>query len=391
MHIAVVTNRLIIGEGQGRVNVELARAAARNGHVVTCLAYRVDNRLLMEPNVEWVPMPNANAPVALVGNQRFGYATTRWLQVHGQDVDLVVGNGCSTWTPVDVNIVHFVHSAWRTSAVHDSRVRKDVHGAYQWLYSAVNARMERRALQRSRHVVAVSEKVRDELLEIDVPAERISVIHNGVDVDEFTPSAAGATDRGAIGLPDAPSLGLFVGDIRTPRKGLDIILAALRTVPNVHLAVAGATRDSPFPALARQHALTDRVHFLGFRKDIPALMASADFFVFPSRYEACSLVLLEAMAAGLPIITAQTAGGAELVDPTAGIVLDDPDDTGALSDALFQLAENRAHREGMSRVARHIAEHHTWDRMATDYMHLFARLSAPEASDASPQRVPASA
>jgi glycosyltransferase involved in cell wall biosynthesis len=391
MHIAVVTNRLIIGEGQGRVNVELARAAARNGHVVTCLAYHVDNRLLMEPNIEWVTMPNANGPFALVGNQRFGYASTRWLQVHGQDVDLVVGNGCSTWAPVDVNIVHFVHSAWRTSAVHDSRIRKDVHGAYQWLYSAVNARMERRALQRSRHIVAVSEKVRDELLEIDVPAERISVIHNGVDVDEFTPNAAGDADRGALGLPDAPSLGLFVGDIRTPRKGLDTILAALRTVPDMHLAVAGAKRDSPFPALARQHALTDRVHFLGFRKDIPALMASSDFFVFPSRYEACSLVLLEAMAAGLPIITAQTAGGAELVDPTAGIVLDDPDDTGALSDALFQLAENRAHREGLSRAARRIAENHTWDRMATDYMNLFARLNAPETSDASTRRVPASA
>jgi glycosyltransferase involved in cell wall biosynthesis len=120
-------------------------------------------------------------------------------------------------------------------------------------------------------------------------------------------------------------------------------------------------------------------------------MASSDFFVFPSRYEACSLVLLEAMAAGLPIITAQTAGGAELVDPTAGIVLDDPDDTGALSDALFQLAENRAHREGLSRVARRIAENHTWDRMATDYMNLFARLIAPETSDASTRRVPASA
>jgi glycosyltransferase involved in cell wall biosynthesis len=374
MHIAAVTNRFIIGEGQGRVNVELAQTAARNGHVVTCLAHQVDDQLLMEPNVEWVPMPNANSPLALIGNQRFAYATTRWLQTHGQDIDLVVGNGFGTWAPVDVNIVHFVHSAWRTSAVHDSRVRKDLHSAYQWLYSAVNARLERRALQRSRHVVAVSEKVRDELLEIDVPAERISVIHNGVDVDEFNPTAAGTADRAALGLPDCSPLGLFVGDIRTPRKGLDTILAALRAVPKMHLAVAGATEGSTFPALAHQYGLTDRVHFLGFRKDIPALMASADIFVFPSRYEACSLVLLEAMAAGLPIITAQTAGGAELVDQTAGIVLEDPDDTSALSDALFQLAEDSPHRQEMSRAARQIAADHTWNRMSEDYVVLFHKI-----------------
>jgi glycosyltransferase involved in cell wall biosynthesis len=142
----------------------------------------------------------------------------------------------------------------------------------------------------------------------------------------------------------------------------------------MHLAVAGATEGSTFPALAHQYGLTDRVHFLGFRKDIPALMASADIFVFPSRYEACSLVLLEAMAAGLPIVTARTAGGAELVDQTAGIVLEDPDDTSALSNALFQLAEDSPHRQEMSRAARQIAEGHTWNRMSEDYVGLFHRI-----------------
>jgi glycosyltransferase involved in cell wall biosynthesis len=142
----------------------------------------------------------------------------------------------------------------------------------------------------------------------------------------------------------------------------------------MHLAVAGATEGSTFPALAHQYGLTDRVHFLGFRKDIPALMASADIFVFPSRYEACSLVLLEALAAGLPIITAQTAGGAEMVDPTAGIVLEDPDDTSALSDALFLLAEDSTYRQEMSRAARQIAEAHTWNRMSEDYVVLFHKI-----------------
>jgi hypothetical protein len=55
--------------------------------------------------------------------------------------------------------------------------------------------------------------------------------------------------------------------------------------------------------------VSDHVHFLGYRRDIPDLMRTANIFVFPSRYEACPLVLLEAMASGLPIVTAQTAGG----------------------------------------------------------------------------------
>ena len=370
MHIAIVTNRLIVGEGQGRVNVELARAAARAGHVVTCLAHRVDNELLMEPNVEWVSLPDANAPVALIGNQRFAWASTSWLKQYGETVDLVVGNGFNTWAPTDINIVHFVHGAWRTSPVHDARLRRDAYGAYQWLYSTLNARLEQIALRRARHVVAVSEKVREELLTIGVPASSMSVIHNGVDINEFRPGPKG---RSAIGLPSGP-LALFAGDIRTPRKGIDTVLQALQHVPELHLAVAGDLTNSPYPALAEDLGVSNRTHFLGFRRDVPQLMQAADFFVLPSRYEACSLVLLEAMSTGLPLVTARTAGGAELISEDAGIVLDNPNDVNALATALDRLVVETTRSEKMGRAARQIAEHHSWEHMAHRYLELFDHL-----------------
>ena len=82
--------------------------------------------------------------------------------------------------------------------------------------------------------------------------------------------------------------------------------------------------------MVSQLGLADRVHFLGYRRDIAALMQAADVFVFPSRYEACTLVLLEALAAGLPVITAVTAGGSEIVTPDCGVVLSDSEDMAGL-------------------------------------------------------------
>lgn len=371
MHIVLITNRLISGEGQGRVNAEIARAASRAGHTVTCLAHSIENELLMEPGIEWAHMPDANTPFALLGNIRCAAATTRWLEEYGGDADLVVANGANTWTHVDVNIVHFVHSAWRASPVHDSRVRRDLYGSYQWLYSTVNARAEQHALPQARCVVPVSEKVRNELLGIGLPDDHLHVIHNGVDIEEFHP---GQADRTALGLPEDVPLGFFAGDIRTPRKGLDVLIKGLKQVPNTHIAVAGRVDGSPYPAFAERMGVGSRVHFLDFRRDIPKLMQAADFFAFPSRYEACSLVLLEAMAAGLPILTAQTAGGAELVGEEAGIVIDDPDNIGALVEALTHLSTSQSSWAEMSRAAREIAEANSWERMASRYLSLFENL-----------------
>src|SRR5262249_1149061 len=160
--------------------------------------------------------------------------------------------------------------------------------------------------------------------------------------------------------PDNGSLGLFVGDIRTPLKNLDTVLRALVDVPHVHLAVAGGVERSPYPALAFDLGLADRVHFLGFRSDVAELMRAVDMFVFPSRAEACPLVMLEAMASGLPIIIASTVGAKELVEGKCGYVLDDPNNVQALASAIQTLADNRDCRAEMGEAARAVAEQHTW-------------------------------
>jgi glycosyltransferase involved in cell wall biosynthesis len=113
------------------------------------------------------------------------------------------------------------------------------------------------------------------------------------------------------------------------------------------------------------------VHFLGFRDDVAALMRAADLFVLPSRRDSCPLVLLEALASGLPVVTARTVGTAGLVEPESGFVLDRPDDTEALAEALRALVADAERRRAMGRAARAVAERHSWEKMAEQYVDLF--------------------
>jgi glycosyltransferase involved in cell wall biosynthesis len=268
----------------------------------------------------------------------------------------------------DINTVQFVHSGWLRSPFHTSKLRGGWYGKYQWLFSALNASWEKKAFQKSKLVIAVSECIKQELMEINVPAANIRVILNGVDVDEFFP---GKGDRAKLGLPESVPLAMFTGDIRTPRKNLDSVLKALVKVPDLHLAVVGATARSPYPDLSQELGIADRVHFLGFRRDVPEIMKAVDFFVFPSRYEACTLVLLEALGTGIPVITAVTTGGAEIVKPECGILLSSSEDVAALADGMARLAADRELRLQMGRSARAIAEQHTWKSKAEAYNNLF--------------------
>jgi glycosyltransferase involved in cell wall biosynthesis len=372
MKLCIVTHKIKKGDGQGRVNYEVANEAIRRGHQLTLLASEVAPELENNSQVNWVRIPVKDYPTEFVRNFIFAQKSADWLLKNRSEIDLVKVNGAINLAAADVNAVHFVHSSWLRSPVHISRNRRDLYGLYQWLFTAFNARWEKQAFQKAQVVVAVSEKVAQELVNIGVPRSRIRVIVNGVDLEEFAP---GESDRQKLGLPENVTLALFAGDIRTPRKNLDTVLHALVKVPDLHLVVVGHTQNSPFPQLAASLGLSKRVHFVGFRRDIPQIMQAVDLFVFPSRYEACSLVLLEALSSGLPVITATATGGGELVTPECGIVLSDSDDSHALALALLTLASSPALIQQMGKAARSAAEQHSWTTMAQTYVDLFEELS----------------
>jgi glycosyltransferase involved in cell wall biosynthesis len=323
MKLCIVTPSVIKGDGQGRVNYEIAWEAIRRG-----------------------------------------------------ELDLVQANGAITWAQGDVNLVPFVHGAWLRSPLHISRVRRDFYGAYQWVYTVLNARWEKKAFRQAKVVVAVSKRVKQELVDIGVPKENIRVILCGVDLQEFSP---GNADRRKLGLPEQVPLALFVGNITINRKNLDTVLHALVQVPELHLAVVGTPEGSPYPQLTAQLELGERVHFLGNPQNVvPDLMRAADLFVFPSRYEPYGLVVIEAMASGLPVITATTTGAAEIVTPESGVVLSDTEDTNTLAQAMSSLKSDRERRQRMGQTARSIAEQYSWASMAQSYVDLFEELASHE-------------
>jgi glycosyltransferase involved in cell wall biosynthesis len=372
MKIGIVTRNIMKGDGQSRVNYEIAWEAIRQGHDVTMLADRVDLELQQHSQAHWINIQVKNFPTQILSGLAFAWKCRTWLNQNRSSLDVLMVNGANTNELSDVNAVHFVHTSWLRSPVHPWQLRKDFYGAYQWLFSTLNAYWEKIAFQKAKIIVAVSEKVKQELLDISIPPYKVKVIFNGVDLKEFSP---GIRDRQKLGLPEGVTLALFVGDILTSRKNLDSILKALVNVPELHLAVAGKVEGSPFPQLAIALGLTERVHFLGFRSDVSEIMKATDFFVFPSRYEACTLVLLEAIASGLPVITASTAGGAEAITPDCGIVLSDSEDTQALAEALTKLTSNQNLRIQMGYAARKVAEQHSWTTIAQRYLKIFEEIS----------------
>lgn len=388
MRIGIVTRRVGRNDGQGRVNLEIAAEALRQGDTVRLYCEDVDPSITRAGATPEPLPPPPCVPTRLLRDQVFAWRTRAPLARDAEKLDAVLACGFATWAPADVNAVHFVHRSWLRSPYHPWRLRRTPRTLYARVFSELNARLEHGAFRRAGAIVAVSENVRRELIGAGVAAARITTIRNGVDADEFCP---GPARRDSFGLPDDVPIALFAGDLKTARKNLGTVLRALPAVPGLHLAVAGRHQGTRWPAMARDLGVAGRVHFLGFRTDMPGLMRAADVFVFPSRYEACPLVLLEALASGLPVVTAESAGGAELVTPEVGVVLADCNDVAALAAALRALLAAPERRRAMAAAARKVALAHSWPAMAQQYLGLLRLAAARRSRVAAPILGPAHA
>ena len=223
-----------------------------------------------------------------------------------------------------------VHAAWL-----ERRARFEPFWK-PWLRRCNAKHRETLALERqlfgpdgARLVIANSRMVQTEIgRHFGYPPERIHVVHNGV--PPFTaPSEKRIEMRRGLGLGDEEFAVLFAGS-GWERKGLRFAISAMNAarLPNATLLVAGLGRKRGLPR-------SERVRFLGPVKDMPRYLAAADAFILPTLYDPFSNACLEALAAGLPVITTAHNGFAEIIEPgVEGEVVAEPDDIAALAGAL---------------------------------------------------------
>ncbi|CAM3269057.1 glycosyltransferase family 4 protein [Paenibacillus lupini] len=377
MNMCFVTHKVRKGDGQGRVNYEVILEALRQGHYVYIIASELSDELAQHERVIWKKIAVEGWPTELLRNQIFAIRASLWLTILRNRIDLTIVNGFTAYVRSDINCIHFVHSAWLRSKYHPIVERKSLSSFYQYIYTRLNRSLERMAMKRTRTIVAVSEQVKHELKgDAHIEGNRIAVIRNGVDLEEFYPRHV---DRRELHLSEQQLYAMFAGDLRSSRKNLDTVLKALVSVPEIHLLVLGNTKGSLYPQMAADLGLGERVQFLGYRTDMATWMSAADLFVFPSRYEPFALVLLEAMAVGLPVVASSNCGAVELLTNKAAIIINDPDDSDALADALLRCAADRRQLKQMGEEARRLACQHSWSAMAAQYLQLIQETALHKA------------
>ncbi|MFM7591912.1 MAG: glycosyltransferase family 4 protein, partial [Isosphaeraceae bacterium] len=254
----------------------------------------------------------------------------------------------------------------------------------EWKYDRIE-RMQYDPARNSR-VVAVSRLVAGHLQQFrGVSSSRTHIVYNSIDPDRFAvadPARVRKATREKYGLPADAHVGLFVGH-NFWLKGLKPLLEALAARQNrnhggekVYLLVSGRGRLGPFQKMVSRMGLGDSVRLLGFTPDVKSLFHAADFFVSPTYYDPCSLVVMEALACGLPVITTACNGAGELITQgQEGFVVNRPDDQAGLIAAIDAMTQSQA-RAKMAVAARQLGQAQTFEAHVNHLEKIFAEVAA---------------
>lgn len=274
----------------------------------------------------------------------------------------------------DVCTAHFCQEGWYRNLL-KQRTLGWSERIFRWLVTP----LERLALcrGRTRRVIAISESVRNDLAKHYYRRRGVDVIYHGVDLETFHPSNREryrAEVRREWDIPDAEPVALFVGNLQ---KGAAAAIRTVARVPAVRLVLVSASNPESERKLVSKLGIEERVRFLPATKAVHRAFAAADLFIFPTLYDPFGMVISEAMASGLPVITSRIAGASELIDHGAeGYLVRDPWNVEELVPPLRELVERPEFRDEMGRAARRKIEPYSWDRAAQETMEVYRRVIA---------------
>lgn len=334
----------------------LARGLAERGHQITVIA--ADRP--QSDRVEDVPMPSGvrvlRVPVSRLDWIGLGWQAAWYLRSYRADFDIVHF--------VDVHFAYAYRGPFIASAFQSFRQRLTSHHGQPYhagwrnylfrrvYYSVAWQAMERPSLQRAQHLLMSSQATQREFVRhYRVHPNRTTVVYPGIDMERFRSLPGRREARRQLGLPlDVPVL-LYVG-FSTPRKGLEYLAQALRAVSrSLYLVMVGQwERGYQRRFLEVLGDARSQVRLAGYVPDAdkPTYFAAADIFVLPTLLEGFGIPLVEAMAAGLPIVTTSAGAAGEVVGD-AGLVVP-PGDSQAFASALERLLTEPALAERLSQI-----------------------------------------
>jgi glycosyltransferase involved in cell wall biosynthesis len=245
-------------------------------------------------------------------------------------------------------------------------------GRPSWSKSLFDRVVPGLTLKKASRVIAVTQHEAVHLTALGVDSEKVEVIPNGVDIGEF---ARPPKMRDG----DEPIIGLFVGRIDSDQKGLHTLVRAvalLSTSLGLQIRLVGEDwgGTEPLRSLAQRLGVSDRLTFVGklSRAELVEEYAQAQFFVLPSIFEPFGIVLLEAMAAGLPVIASRVGGIPEIVEDGRTGLLVEPGNPGSLAEALRHLCRDEVLRKSMGRRAREHVMPYDWELIVPRILSVYA-------------------
>jgi glycosyltransferase involved in cell wall biosynthesis len=220
------------------------------------------------------------------------------------------------------------------------------------------------------------------------PADKIRVIPNGVDTERFSPRPPSPQLRDELKIDAGAPIVAIVAALR-PEKNHEMFLRVAALVRQKlsaaqFLIVGDGPERNGLETLATDLGLTDAVHFLGTRSDVPDVLSSVDVVLLTSHNEANPICLLEAMASGKPVVATRVGSVAETVLPGLSGYLVSPNNSQCMADCTLELLGDPARAADMGSVGReHVIAHWSIDRMVQGYENLLAEIYTAKAGPAS--------
>ncbi|HEV3112908.1 MAG TPA: glycosyltransferase family 4 protein [Candidatus Binataceae bacterium] len=360
-------------ESSGRDMAVEADCLSRAGHEVRIYAARGHSISWHDMPVRRLPLPRLPRSLEVLG---FGLLAARMARRGGADLTISFGRTADSDLIRCERPAHI--SYLQATPQWESRTRSTARALSP--YHTAQCRMEARGFRsrRLRMVAAVSGLVGDDLARrFGIPRSKIEVLYNGVDHERFKTAInprLGEDVRQSLGIERTGPVVLFIGHT-FGREGLGKLIEAWPMLDRKpYLLVAGADRAAIYyQQLARRLWVDRRVLFLGQRDDTPSVLAAADVLAAPSLFDAFGNVVLEGMAAGLPVLTSARCGAAEVLPaPLQPFIVQDPANPTEIAQRLNALLA--APRE-LGQVAYEAAAQFTWEHYGDRLTKLIDRLN----------------